>query len=156
MIFFSFLWSFASSPSNISAQDLQPIEIIPNKKKYQNGDLIFFKVKILNPGFLYVLNQKTNGNLHLIFPNEDDEKNQFTGGIVRIPSKTVDYEWVIDSPEGEEIFYFILSDKQIVSFHKKKFLQDQVIPKNNWLRKHTAQLLPWEWKITETKILIKP
>lgn len=135
---------------------MQPIEILPNKKKYHVGDLIFFKIRVPNPGFLYILNQKTNGNLHLVYPNEDDEKNHVQPGLIRIPSKMVEYEWVVDSPEGEEIFFFILSGKQIQYFHKQNILQDQSINRKYWLRRSTAQLLPWEWKFTELKISIKP
>ena len=81
--------------------------------------------------------------------------NKMNFGFIRLPSKNVEYEWVIDSNSGEELFYLILSDKLIKFFHKKPILKDQTISTDNWLRRHTSNLLPWEWKIVEAKIRVK-
>lgn len=156
MIFFSIIpGAFFVIDSVLIAQDSSPLEVTSNKKVFATGDLIFFKIKVPNQGFLYLINQKTDGTLHLIYPNDEDENNFVQKGQFRIPSKKVDYEWVVDSPGGEESFFLILSEKQIKYFHKKSILKDQSINQDNWLRRHTSHLLPWEWKLVETKIKVK-
>ena len=152
-VFPGLLLGFLYSP--IVAQNISPLQIIPNKKNYTTGDQIFFRTQLPKNGYVYLLNLKADGSLHLLFPNDEDENNQLRIGYQRLPSKNSEYEWVIDSAGGEEIFYFILSDKMIKYFHKKSILRDQAISTDNWLRRHTSNLLPWEWQITEIKIRVK-
>ena len=152
-VFLTILLFFLST--HIHSEEPKSLHIQSNKKLYSTGDLIFFKIYLPKNGYAYLLNQKADGTLHLIFPNDEDESNKLNFGYSRLPSKNVDYEWVIDSAYGEELFFLILSDKMIKFFHKKSVLKDQTLSTDNWLRRHTSDLLPWEWKITETKIRVK-
>ena len=159
MFFFKIWWlpflSLVLLINPLFSDDSSILQLSPNKKIYSPGDQVFFRVYLPKNGYLYLLNQKSDGTLHLLFPNDEDEMNKMNFGFIRLPSKNVEYEWVIDSNSGEELFYLILSDKLIKFFHKKPILKDQSFSTDNWLRRHTANLLPWEWKIAEAKIRVK-
>lgn len=141
--------------SPLGSEESLLLQLSPNKKIYSPGDQIFFRIYLPKNGFIYLLNQKSDGTLHLLFPNDEEGANKMSFGYLRLPSKNVEYEWVIDSSSGEETFFLILSDKTIKFFHKKQILKDQSISPDNWLRRHTSSLLPWEWKIAEAKIRVK-
>jgi hypothetical protein len=80
----------------LSSDDSPILQLSPNKKIYSPGDQVFFRVYLPKNGYLYLLNQKSDGTLHLLFPNDEDEMNKMNFGFIRLPSKNVEYEWVID------------------------------------------------------------
>ncbi len=125
-----------------------------NRKSYTFGDLLFFRVLLQKDSYVYILNQQSSGSLHLLFPNSQDSENFFTKGSYRIPDLQAEYEFQIEDDIGEETFYLITSTRKISAFHIRNFRENESLYRSQWLRRFTAELYPWEWKIYEVKVNI--
>jgi hypothetical protein len=146
LLFFHFCFILPIQPQD---------KFFSNRASYSPFSPIFFQVYLQKDSFIYILNQPSGGTLHLVFPNPDDTENFFTKGEYRIPGKEAHYEIQLEEDLGEEIFYLIISRREIPYLHLRNFRDKESLMSPQWLRKITSDLYPWEWKILETKVLVK-
>ncbi|MCB1143532.1 MAG: DUF4384 domain-containing protein [Leptospiraceae bacterium] len=126
------------------------------KKNYFPGEPIVIHTEISEEGYLYLLNQRTDGTIHLLYPNEKESDNFLRPGKHRFPPKERDYEWTLEEDSGDESLILILSKKKIASLHKNDFRKDESIFKTFWLRRLTSTLHPSRWWIREWKFKVLP
>jgi hypothetical protein len=138
-----------------SWESVVPQEIFQtNRSTYASEDKIFFRIHLEQTSFVYILNESSDGTIHLLFPNPDDPDNLFQAGDHQIPRKKANYEFQVDQDVGIEKFYLILSQKKISKLHERNFRDTESLHGPQWLRKLTSDLLPFEWKISEKEVQV--
>lgn len=126
-----------------------------NRKVYSPGSPVFFQISLHKDSYIYILNQNSGGTLHLVFPNIEDAENLFIKGNYRIPNAEAGYELQMEEDIGQEIFYLLVSKREISTLHIRNFRDNESLMSPQWLRKLTSELYPWEWKIYELKVDVK-
>ncbi|MDX1961043.1 MAG: DUF4384 domain-containing protein [Leptospiraceae bacterium] len=131
----------------------EKLKIRPNQNVLRSGERIFFKISTGREGYLYLLNLRSDGTLHLIFPNKDDSENFFEKGEIFIPTKNSVYEFRLEEDYGKEEYYIILSKKKIGKLHVRNFREGESLnQKKHWLQRITSKLKSTDWSIAETKV----
>ncbi|MCB1193639.1 MAG: DUF4384 domain-containing protein [Leptospiraceae bacterium] len=148
------------SPLKLHSQEFD-VQIKTNKPQYQINEPVYIKVKVTQKSYLYILTLQSNGNLLLLFPNEDDKENFFAKGLYQVPTINSKYEFLAHEPKGTDTFIAVVSKKKIARLHKRTYWQKPITKKPipnladyRWLKKLTKNLMPDEWDYSETSVTI--
>ncbi len=155
LVLIPFVFLFASSPSS---NDMG-ISLETNYRNYRPRQSIKINVKLPQAAYLYILTLQSDGNLNLLYPNEDDQDNMVFNEEIRIPDDTKDYEFLAGDVLGKDTVVAIASRNRIKKLHKAKYWTKPVyknINPNNmaWLKKLTKKLPPEQWVSADVSIFI--
>lgn len=93
------------------------IDISSPKNTYYIGDFLNFTVDVPVTGYIYVIAAEPDGSAHLLFPNDFNSQNYFTGGAqIRIPDDIGGFRLRASEPEGKSIVYVFLTRKYVSIF----------------------------------------
>lgn len=145
---------------NLYSQNFD-IQIETDKPVYRLNEPLYMKIILTKKAYLYILTLQSNGNLLVLYPNEDDKSNYLSKGHYRIPSINSNYEFLAHEPKGVDTFIAIASQKEIPRLHKKIYWRKPLTRKPiknlsnyRWLKKLTKNLMPDEWDYSETTVNI--
>lgn len=146
---------FANSPSS---NDMG-ISLETNYRNYRPGQSVKINVKLPQAAYLYLLTLQSNGNLNLLYPNEDEQDNMIFNEEIKIPDDTKDYEFLAGDTLGKDTIIAIASRNRIKKLHKSKYwvkpIYRNVTPNNMaWLKKLTKKLPPEQWVSADVNIFI--
>lgn len=155
LILIPLLLLFSSSPSS---NDMG-ISLETNYRNYRPGQSIKINVKLKQAAYLYILTLQSDGNLNLLYPNEDEQDNMIFNEEIRIPDDTKDYEFLAGEALGKDTIIAIASRNRIKKLHKAKYWIKPVyqgMSPNNlaWLKKLTKKLPPEQWVSADVSIFI--
>lgn len=150
-----FLFLFSNSP----ASNDMGVSIETNSRNYRPGQSIKIQVKLNQASYLYLLTLQGDGNLNLLYPNEDEQENMIFNEEIRIPDEKKDYEFLAGDRVGKDIIIAIASRNRIKKLHKAKYWAKPVatgMNQNNmlWLKKLTKRLPQDQWVSTEATIFV--
>jgi len=79
-----------------------------NKNRFKLNESVRFKIEPTQPGYFYIFNADTKGNIYRVFPSKFDKTELFTGKSLRIPNPLSDYR-MIASELGPAAFRVVFS-----------------------------------------------
>lgn len=155
LILIPLLLFFSNSPSS---NDMG-ISLETNYRNYRPGQSIKINVKLKQAAYLYLLTLQSDGNLHLLYPNEDEQDNMIFNEEIKIPDDSKDYEFLAGDTLGRDTIIAIASRNRIKKLHKAKYWVKPVyrgMSQNNsaWLKKITKKLPQEQWVSAEVNIFI--
>ncbi|HMV42077.1 MAG TPA: DUF4384 domain-containing protein [Leptospiraceae bacterium] len=150
-----FLFLFSNSPTS---NDMG-ISIETNSKIYRPGQSVKINIKLKQASYLYILTLQSDGNINLLYPNEEEQENMVFNEEIRIPDEKKDYEFLAGDRIGKDIIIGIASRNRIKKLHKSKYWSKPVLKGMNpsnmaWLKKLTKRLPQDQWVSAETPIFI--
>ena len=146
---------FANSPTS----NEMGISLETNYRNYRPGQSIKINVKLPQAAYLYILTLQSNGNLNLLYPNEDEQDNMIFNEEIKIPDDSKDYEFLAGDTVGKDSIIAIASRNRIKKLHKSKYWIKPVYRNVNftnmaWLKKLTKKLPPEQWVSADVNIFI--
>ena len=111
---------FANSPTS----NEMGISLETNYRNYRPGQSIKINVKLPQAAYLYILTLQSNGNLNLLYPNEDEQDNMIFNEEIKIPDDSKDYEFLAGDTVGKDSIIAIASRNRIKKLHKSKYFLD--------------------------------
>lgn len=87
-------------------------------RDFRIGDKVLFKVHVEKPGYIYILNADSEGNSHLLFPNQHHQNNYIEEGEkeIEIPDEVMrkdKFEFQFFPPAGEETVKVIATTEKL-------------------------------------------
>lgn len=155
LVLIPLLLLFSSSPSS---NDMG-ISLETNYRNYRPGQSIKINVRLKQAAYLYVLTLQSDGNLNLLYPNEDEQDNMIFNEEIKIPDESRDYEFLAGEALGKDTIIAIASRNRIKKLHKAKYWVKPVYRGMNssntaWLKKLTKKLPPEQWVSADVNIFI--
>lgn len=135
------------------------ISLETNYRNYRPGQSIKINIKLKQAAYLYLLTLQSDGNLNLLYPNEDEQDNMIFNEEIRIPDDAKDYEFLAGEAIGRDTIIAIASRNRIKKLHKAKYWVKPVYRGMNqnssiWLKKITKKLPPEQWVSADVNIFI--
>lgn len=153
-----FILLFLVISLSLNANDLK-ISVDTNYKNFKPGQSIKVEVQLQATSYLYLLVLKTDGKIHLLYPNAEEFDNLILEDAVSLPSPTKNYEFIAGETYGMDTIFAIASRNRIQKLQQEKYYSTALY-KNikvgnwNWIKKIGANSHPDQWTFAETKIFI--
>ncbi|MCB1157127.1 MAG: DUF4384 domain-containing protein [Leptospiraceae bacterium] len=156
LVIFLFLFLAISIPAD------EPLVLLKTgRENYYFKDPIKFNVFLHEKSYLYIVNLRSNGEMHLLYPNEFEENNLLEKGNYSIPSEKDDYFFYAGEPEGKEILFALVSRTPVQKLQKKLHYKNPIVKQKagsnlsttllNWL---TSELPYGDWDLSEVHIRV--